>query len=255
MTLATSSTTAGAFITGTDTGVGKTLITAALARRCAERGRRVGVMKPIETGVDAQNGGTSDARRLMQAARSTVTIDQVSPYRLTRPLAPLSAAEAEGRHIEMERIAASYRELAQGHDLMLVEGAGGVLVPLTPERDNRDLMLELGLPVVVVGLSHLGGINQARMTIEVLRAAGLRVLALVLNRTTPAADELTREQEHSTVDCLRRTVGLPICGPLPFCPSLDADWEGARDAMAGEPALIALAALIDTRPHTIARPL
>lgn len=247
----TLSTTVGAFITGTDTGVGKTLITTALARCCAERGRQVGVMKPVETGVDTQNGSMSDARRLMHAARSTAGIEQVSPYRFEPPLAPLNAADAAGRPIDLDTITRSYRALAQAHDLMLVEGAGGVLVPLTQEHDIRDLMLTLALPVVVVGRTSLGGINQARMTIEVLRHAGLRVLALVLNRTMPAADALAEEQERATVDCLRRTVGLPICGPLPYYPATATDWESARDAMAKEPALIALAALIDTHPQTV----
>lgn len=231
----------GLFVTGTDTGVGKTLVTAALARCLARRGLRVGVMKPIETGWTRESGSPSDAMRLQMASGSTHPPDLVSPYRLGPPLAPACAAAAEDEVIDLDRIERAYHEIASHYDMTLVEGVGGVLVPITPDSDVRDLMVRLALPVVVVGRTALGGVNHARLTLEALGAVQLRVLAVVLNQTEPAATEVAVEQERSTMDLIRNCTRVPVLGPLPFQPELGRSWSECLDRFTEDPHINALA--------------
>ena len=153
----------GCFITGTDTGVGKTLVTAALAACLAQRGLSVGVMKPVETGYGGEGASGSDAARLYAAAGMTDPVEAMSPYRFPDPLAPLDAARRTGTIIRVDRILAAFRVLAARHSLMLVEGAGGVRVPLSDKADMRDLIERLGLPVVVVGRTAIGKIGRAHV--------------------------------------------------------------------------------------------
>ncbi len=238
----------GLFITGTDTGVGKTLVTAALARRFLRAGLRVGVMKPVETGWAEDRDVCSDARRLQSAARSHDDLDLICPYRLRRPLAPHSAAEADGLRIDLIRILLAFHALAARHEVLLVEGAGGALVPLTDQTDMRDLMVRLALPVVVIGRAALGGVNHARLTIEALHASGLNVVAFLFNRTTDPATDTAREQERSTLDLLRARLAVPVLGPLPFQTDSTDRWDECVDRVADDPSLIALADLVHP-PH------
>jgi dethiobiotin synthetase len=127
----------GVFITGTDTGVGKTLVTTALVLCLKQRGLSVGVMKPIETGCGSGGAAGSDAARLHAAAGMTDPVEVVSPYRFPDPLAPLDAARRAGTTIQERKILAAFRTLAARHMLMLVEGAGGVLVPISKRADMR----------------------------------------------------------------------------------------------------------------------
>ena len=127
----------GCFITGTDTGVGKTVIATALVRCLKENGISVGVMKPVETGVAHGETDGSDAARLRNAAGIADSPDVVSPYRLQAPLAPLAAARLEGITIEMERIVSAYERLSVRYPCIVVEGVGGVMVPLIP-HDGLD---------------------------------------------------------------------------------------------------------------------
>jgi dethiobiotin synthetase len=129
---------------------------------------------------------------------------------------------------------------------MLVEGAGGTLVPLTRSKMMVDLMAALGLPVVVVGRAGLGGINQALLTLECLRARRIRVLAIVLNRTQPNRTALAVRQESSTYEALRSLSGVPVLGPLPHHPQLDCAWDDGIDRMTTHPAIAELGRLILT---------
>ncbi|MBH0181203.1 MAG: dethiobiotin synthase, partial [Nitrospira sp.] len=156
----------GIFITGTDTGVGKTLVAAAVALALKKQGFEVGVMKPIETGVSPSKTGQSDAARLRSIIDSEDQFGAVCPYPFTLPVAPLAAAQAERQAINPEVIKKIYRLLSDRYDYMVVEGVGGVLVPITPDSDVMDLMAQLKLPAVIVGRSGLGGINHALLTIE-----------------------------------------------------------------------------------------
>jgi len=206
----------GIFITGTDTGVGKTLVAACLALHLKERGKRVGVMKPIETGVAPAHPNHSDAARLRAIVESEDAIGAVCPYQFPLPLAPLAAARAERSTIDPNAINRVYRLLAKDHDVMVVEGIGGVHVPIANGTDVMDLIKRLRLPVIVVGRSGLGGINHALLTIEALRRKKLTVAALVLNATRPVRSQEARLQERTTVEILRKQARVPVIGPLPY---------------------------------------
>ena len=160
----------GYFIIGTDTGVGKTFVTAALAAALRARGRDVTVFKPVQSGASADDS-SGDAALL--------GADCI--YAFAAPLAPLVAARAEGRAIELELILERARALAHEHELLLVEGAGGLLVPLGEEFNLADLAVALGLPLVVVARAGLGTVNHTLLTIEAARARGLEIAGVVLN--------------------------------------------------------------------------
>ncbi len=223
----------GVFVTGTDTGVGKTLISSALIRRLAQMGRSVGVMKPVETGVEPAIADHSDAARLMAAAGIDDALEVVSPYRFSAPLAPLVAASAEGQVIDPEAIMRCYGQLAARYSCVVVEGAGGLLVPMGNDWDIGDLICRLGLPVVLVGRAGLGGINHALLTLEALERRQIPVLALVLNETVPSSSPVQQEQRASTIALLRERVAVPVLGPIPYQSGLDCAWRDAVEQLAG----------------------
>jgi len=169
----------GYFVTATDTGVGKTFVTAALAATLRARGRDVAVFKPVQSGAVADDP-SGDA----------VLLGADCVYAFSAPLAPLVAARAEGRTIELEPILARAGELAREHELLLVEGAGGLLVPLADDLDLADLAAALGLPLVIVARAGLGTVNHTLLTIEAARARGLDLAGVVLNGKN---DESTAE--------------------------------------------------------------
>lgn len=202
-------------ITGTDTGVGKTTVACGLAAALAVGGLRVGVFKPAETGclvgADGQCVG-DDARRLQFFARSAAPAGDVCPYALPEPLAPALAARRAGVRIAVETIVAAYARIAAAHDVTLVEGAGGLLVPLTDSLTFADLAVRLRLPVVLVVASRLGAINHALLTVRGARALGLSVLGYIVNFPVPADDDLAA---RTNVDVLTQWLGPPL-GLLPY---------------------------------------
>jgi dethiobiotin synthetase len=175
--------TRGIFLTGTDTGVGKTLVGCAILSALRCRGLRVAAMKPIETGCRDENGvrSGSDCVRLAAAAGRVQRQSEVAAYLFAEPAAPLVAAEVEGVRIAPAVLHDRYKEIAATADFVLVEGAGGLLVPIAENYTMRDFARELGLPVVVVVASRLGCINHALLTFEVLAASGMRTLGYVVN--------------------------------------------------------------------------
>jgi dethiobiotin synthetase len=232
----------GVFVTGTDTGIGKTLVTAALATVLRQQGLSIGVMKPVETGV-AADGDESDAARLQLAAGTMDPADLVNPYSFPAPLAPLSAAQAAGVEIDARRIVQAFTTLSR-HRYMLVEGVGGVRVPIGGKFDVLDLIHHLGLPVVVVGRSALGGVNHALLTLEALDRRGVRVLALVLN-PTGQRETAGHAQTDSTVALLRQAAGCCVLGPLAYA-SPAQGWSRQVAVLAQDPQIIQLANLLTT---------
>ena len=216
----------GIFITGTDTGVGKTVVGAALALALRQRGMRVGVMKPVESGCRRRDGGLipEDALLLRAAAGDEVPLASVNLHALEAPLAPALAAEIEGVAISMEAIVGAYQGLAEAHDVVLVEGAGGLLAPLWKELRMADLAVALGLEALVVARNALGAINHADLTVRAARAASLAVVGVVLNNPSPSLGPGPRTNAHS----LRRWVRAPFLGELPHVPGLD--FESLRRA-------------------------
>lgn len=172
------------YITGTDTGVGKTFIACGLARAFMAMGLSVGVMKPVETGCCVRKGKLmpTDALTLMEAASSTDPLDVVNPYRFKTPVAPNIAARLERKIVKLEKIKNAFKTIADRHDVTLVEGAGGILSPLTNDMSNAVLAQLLGLPVIIVVPSRLGAVNQALLAIEAARSRGLHISAVALNR-------------------------------------------------------------------------
>ena len=209
----------GFFITGTDTGAGKTVVTASLALALRRRGLRVGVMKPVETGCLREDDRLvpQDALFLLEASGCQAPLELVNPYALAEPLAPALAAEREGIRIELARLEACYRELARRYDMVLVEGAGGLLVPLTEQHTMLDLANGLGLPLVVVARNILGVINHTALTVAVARQHGAGVLGVVLNHPDPDSDLATQ----TNAAALRRWAGAPLLGEMPYVPNLD----------------------------------
>lgn len=206
--------TRGLFITGTDTGAGKTMVTAALAAALRRRGWRVGVMKPVETGCLREDGRLvpEDAVLLRRASSCTAPLDVINPYALREPLAPALAAEREGVVIAMAHLRACHERLAAEHDLMLVEGAGGLLVPLTATSTMLDLASELNLPLLIVARNVLGVINHAALTVRVAQQGGVPVAGVVLNHTAPGGD-LAMETNAAAI---RRWVPAPLLAELPY---------------------------------------
>lgn len=234
----------GCFVTGTDTGVGKTLITAALALCLKQRGLRVGVMKPIETG-QLDGSGVSDAERLRAIVEAPDPVEIVTPYRFSAPLAPLAAARLAGSTIDMDRIVAAYETLAAGHPMVVVEGIGGVMVPISPQVTVRDLIARLGLPAVVVGRASLGGVNHALLTVEALRERGVVTLGIVLNHpAAPPRSPMDAMQEESTVELVKELSGVPVIGPLPHEAAFDRAWEAGLAKLAQHPGIRELAYMV-----------
>ena len=234
----------GLFITATDTGVGKTVVTAALAVALRKGGYAVGVMKPIETGVPLSADTGSDAARLRAAARSSDALTEIRPYAFRGPLAPLDAARLEKRTITLPTIMRAFRTLQSQHEVLLVEGVGGVHVPITSSLDVSDLIYRMKFHPVVVGRVSLGGINHALLTLGALRQRNIPVLALVLNRTLPAQTATARAQERSTVRLLRQRAGVPVIGPLPYRSTLERNFHSEVARLARTAAITKLTRLV-----------
>ena len=195
----------GLFVTGTDTGVGKTTVAVGLVAAFAARGLRVAAMKPCET------GGGSDAARLRAATGRALDRALVSPYRFRLAAAPEIAARAEGARISVPAIVRAYRQLARDADLTIVEGAGGLLVPLTARASMADLAAHLALPVVVVARTTLGTINHTLLTIEAARRRRLQVVGVVFSRTDRGADR----GEARALAAIARLGRVPTLGIVP----------------------------------------
>ncbi len=209
----------GLFITGTDTGVGKTLITAALAGALKDLGCDVGVMKPAQSGVE--DGRDSDAGLLIRAAGITDPWEQVVPYSFQAPLAPMVAAELEGKQLQKQVVIAAYRSLALKHRLMLVEGAGGLMVPLAGDFLVAQLALELSLPLLIVARPNLGTINHTLLTIITARGMGLEVAGVIINGYRA---EQAGIAEQTAPEIITRFSGIPVLGIIPYIEG-EHDWD------------------------------
>ncbi|TAJ07149.1 MAG: dethiobiotin synthase [Nitrospirae bacterium] len=233
------------FVTGTDTGVGKTVVTAALVVCLKRRGLSVGVLKPVETGYEAGSAGPSDAERFLTCLAGDDPGAFLSLYQFSAPIAPLAAARQVGAVISLDRIVEAYGRLAARYRAVLIEGAGGLCVPLTDREDMRDLIERLALPVVLVGRCALGGVNHALLTLEALRARKIPVLALVLNQQIPYQAALDEDlQAASTVALLKERSGVPVIGPLPYLAGLAGGGDVGVSELSRDPGIETLADLV-----------
>ncbi len=238
----------GMFITGTDTHVGKTVVTTALGVALKKKGLRLGVMKPVETGIcPSRREPETDSSRLLRVLAIVDPPDVVTPYQFSDPLSPLAASRKAQQPIDFERIKNLYQELSRNCDLLLVEGVGGVMVPLTEQQTVRDLIVYLELPCVVVSRPTLGSVNHTLLTLEALRDRKIQVLAIVLNQTTSALrSEVEQLQYESTSQLIRELSGIPVVGPIPFEPLLETDWEQGIRQLTEDPAITQLMTILRT---------
>lgn len=202
----------GFFVTGTDTGVGKTVAACALVRGLRERGIDVGVMKPIETGVGV--AGPLDALALRDAAGVGDGIEEICPLQFAMPAAPNVAAAAEAREVDLELLAQSFAEIAGRHELMVVEGAGGLLVPTTSGSDMGDLAQQLDLAVIVVARMALGTINHTLLTLREVERRGLALAGVILCD----ADGSLSNSDRANLSHLRAELGPLLVGEIEYAP-------------------------------------
>jgi len=185
--------TRGLFITGTGTGVGKTYVAALIARALVAVGKRVGVYKPVASGCPIEHGRMSspDALALWEAAGRPSELPHVCPQQFVAPLAPHLAARAEGRAVDSRLLQTGLDHWIDRSDVVLVEGAGGLMSPLSDEDYNADLAAEFGYPLVVVSANALGTISATLQTLIAARAFrdALKVAGIVLNQPSPRTDD------------------------------------------------------------------
>lgn len=208
----------GIFVTGTDTGVGKTIVAATLARLLRMNGVSVGVMKPVTSGCREVSGElvSDDALLLSQAAGIGIS-DDVAPYRLREALAPAVAAMIDGVKVDFPLIKAAFDRLASSFDFVIVEGAGGLMVPLSGGLLVSDLALELGLPLLVVARPGLGTINHTVLTCFAARQMGLQVAGVIVN----GMPEHPGPAEQGAPHQIGSLCGAPVLGVWPHRNEID----------------------------------
>jgi dethiobiotin synthetase len=209
----------GFFITGTDTGVGKTVITAALIRTAGIIGLRVCGMKPIETGCQKSEHRSkegillpSDGMFLREMAGMQEPLDLVTPVRFENPLSPLSASGIEGRTIDLEKIKKAFTCLAENYDAVIVEGIGGLLVPIKRDYFVLDLARDFGLPLIVVSSPGLGTINHSMLTVRLATQEGLTVAGIIMNYSRTPEGNLA---ERTNPEAIEQVSPVPLIGIFP----------------------------------------
>lgn len=205
-------------VTGTDTGVGKTLVSCALLHAFAARGMSVAGFKPVAAGCD-DSDHNEDALALRAASSMPLTYGQVNPYCFVAPVAPHIAARNSGVRIELSRIMTSFDELEGQADEVVVEGAGGFLVPLNEKQDGSDLALELDLPVIVVVGMRLGCLNHAMLTVRAISGCGLKCAGWVANTLDAEMPVLAQN-----IEALQQRIEAPLLGIIPHLA-----WPDARE--------------------------
>ena len=238
----------GVFVTGTDTGVGKTVVTACLVSLLSNKGLDVGVMKPIETGCPKRSGRLvpRDATFLKQVSHSKDGLSLINPYRFSKPLAPLIAAEIDHKKIKIGRISLAYNRLRERHDILFVEGAGGLLVPLTRKLTNLDLILELNIPVIVVVGSKLGAVNHALLTLNWAKESGVKILGIVINHLNPSAGSQKSLIKKTNPGLIRSFTEVPTLGIVPYIPLISRPHSFSKPALTN-----ILETAIDVRKFTM----
>ncbi len=228
----------GLFITGTDTSVGKTVVATAIAASIAARGLKVGVYKPAETGCPADADGQlagPDCRRLQKAGGGWQGLATTASYLFKEPAAPLVAAEAEGASVDPERLARDFNAVASSCDFIIVEGAGGLLVPLAEGFCYFDLAKMLGLDVCCVVGSKLGCINHALLTLSLLETAKeLKTAGYIMNCLSPPhGQDLALRSNAATI---ARFTSARYLGTFPWLADFDQDqsWDSGVLARAAE---------------------
>jgi dethiobiotin synthetase len=220
----------GLFVTGTDTEVGKTYVATLVAAQLFASGKRVGVYKPVASGCRADGPAglvSDDAERLWQAAGRPGKLEQVCPQCFAAPLSPPRSAQTEGRTVNRELLRSGLNHWLAASELLIIEGAGGLLAPASDEDSMADLAAEFGFPLVVVAANRLGTINHTLLTIEAAAGRGLPVAAVVLNDVPDAGADASSDASRETnfADLRQRLSGLVLTrvgsGAAEFTPPVD----------------------------------
>jgi dethiobiotin synthetase len=226
----------GIFITGTDTGVGKTVAAAAIARLLRNRGINVGVMKPVTSGCAGMHGTrtSEDAELLAWGAGVDPAHPDIAPYCLEAPIAPAVAAAMAGVRIDFGRIRDAFDRLAARYEFMIVEGAGGLMVPLAGGLMVADLIARLALPVLVIARPDLGTVNHTVLTCYAAKQLGIELKGVVINNFPETPDRAAESAPH-LIDSL---AGAPLLGIFPHVPGNDQRGvvEKLAAKLAAEPA-------------------
>lgn len=199
----------GFFVTGTDTGIGKTTVSCALLHAFAAQGKKVAGMKPIVAG--SENGQWMDVEQLLAASNVNVTRQQINPYAFDPPISPHLAARQLGTEIDLSVIHHAYQQLSAIADLVIVEGAGGFLVPINERQNGADLAKMLNLPVILVVGMRLGCLNHALLTAQAIQASGLTLAGWVANCVDPQMNVVAEN-----IATLEQRLDCPLLGVLPF---------------------------------------
>ena len=212
----------GYFITGTDTGVGKTIVAGGLAALYKNKGLDVGVMKPIATGCKRVNNAliSEDAVFLKRSAEVDDAYELINPVGLEQPLAPTIAARLSNTRIDLEKIRMDYDSLCERHEYLIVEGIGGLLVPIDEYYFVVDLANEMELPLIIVCRPNLGTINHTLLTVSYAREHGLDVKGIIVNESVENCDDVVKK---TNADEIKRLTNLPILGMIPFDKRLDVN--------------------------------
>lgn len=210
----------GFFITGTDTGVGKTFVAAGLIRAIRDQGHDVCPMKPVETGCRVHKGRliADDTLKLIQASGVDEPIDLINPYRFRKPLAPSVALEIEGGTFKKRVVLDAYKQLAKKYEIIIVEGAGGIMVPLYKRYLFLDLVKDLNLPLVIVARSGLGTINHSLLTIEAARKKGIKILGVVMNSAVRSKKDISCKTNPEVITHIGK---VSLLGIIPYIADSD----------------------------------
>ncbi len=203
------------FITGTDTGVGKTLVASCICAYCSlVKGLDVGVMKPFESGLNLRGKDLLpwDAITLREASGSQDDLSLINPYAFEAPLAPEAASELEHVRIDLETADRIYDRLLKSHDMLVVEGAGGLLVPIKRDFFFVDLVKRWGVPVIIISRLGLGTLNHTLLTYALCKREGIRVIGVILNNIEGREDIAARTNPA----VLAKYLDVPILGTFPY---------------------------------------
>lgn len=207
----------GIFVTGTDTGVGKTVVSAAIAYNLQRIGKKVVVMKPVQTGTGSP--GLMDIQFVERVMGTNYPLEEVCPYRFHHPLSPFVAASFVGEKIDLERIRSAFQKLSSTHDTVIVEGGGGLLVPIAEGYLMSDLAFDLNLPLLIVSRPGLGTLNHTLLTVESAKARGLKLLGIVINRFPLNPDVA----ESTNPELITKMTGEPLLGVFPCNPEISVE--------------------------------
>lgn len=209
----------GVFVTGTDTGVGKTIVAAGIAGAMKRDGINVGVMKPIATGIPKENGfKSSDAELLAKIADSTDPESEINPIFLPLEASPLTASRTLNMDIKLDRVFSAFKSLTGKHEFVIVEGIGGVMVPIKQDYFVIDMIKEMNMPVLVVSRAALGTLNHTLLTVRACREYDLNVAGIVINGVRS-----NNIIERTAGEIIHELTGMFVIGSIPFVDAFDTN--------------------------------